>query len=117
MIDAKLLRIRFDKIDGFIKVYDGTRYLVLSRSEKYDFTYHKFRYLTGIKSDNTYVISHNYAKFKVDSYDSLPLEKTMTFDNVIILIKSVFNKNNNDYWSNIFLEKSSFELPKKKVFV
>ena len=29
MIDAKLLRIRFDEVDGFIRVYDGTRYLVL----------------------------------------------------------------------------------------
>ena len=26
---AKPLRIRLDKIDGFIKIYDGTRYLVL----------------------------------------------------------------------------------------
>ena len=25
LIDAKPLRIRFDKIDGFIRVYDGTR--------------------------------------------------------------------------------------------
>ena len=25
----KPLRIRFDKVDRFIKVYDGTRYLVL----------------------------------------------------------------------------------------
>ena len=29
---------------------------------------------------------------KVDSYDSLPLEKTMTFNNIIILIKSVLIK-------------------------
>ena len=27
----------------------------------------------------TYTIAHNYAKIKVDSYDSLPLEKAMTF--------------------------------------
>ena len=27
VIDANPLRIRFDKIDGFIRVYDGTRYL------------------------------------------------------------------------------------------
>ena len=33
---AKPLIIRFDKIDGFIKVYDETRYLVLFNSEKYD---------------------------------------------------------------------------------
>ena len=33
-IDAKPLRIRFDRIDGFIRVYDGPRYLVLFGSEK-----------------------------------------------------------------------------------
>ena len=38
---AKTLRIRFDKIDGFIRVYDRTRYLVLFGSEKYDFIYYK----------------------------------------------------------------------------
>ena len=30
-IDPKPLHISFDKIDGFIGVYDGTRYLVLFR--------------------------------------------------------------------------------------
>ena len=34
LIDSKPLRIRFDKIDGFTRVYDGVRYLVLIRSEK-----------------------------------------------------------------------------------
>ena len=29
LIGPKPLRIRFDKIDGFIKIYDGTRYLTL----------------------------------------------------------------------------------------
>ena len=38
------------------------------------------------------VLRNNHAKIKVDSYDSLPLEKPMTFHNVIILIKSFFNK-------------------------
>ena len=28
LIGAKPLRIRFDKVDGFIRVYDRTRYLV-----------------------------------------------------------------------------------------
>ena len=35
-IGVKPLRIRFDKIDGFIKTSDGTRYLVLFGSEKYE---------------------------------------------------------------------------------
>ena len=113
MIDAKPFHIRFDKIDGFIRIYDGTKYLVLFGSGKYDFIYNR---LIIVKSGITYVISHNYAKIKVDSYDSLPLEKTMTFRNVIKLIKSFFNKDENNYYYNIFLEKSSNELPKKMSF-
>ena len=46
----------------------------------------------GVKSGITYVISHNYAKIKVDSYDSLALEKTLTLHNVITLIKLTFLK-------------------------
>ena len=33
----------------------------------------------------TYVFSHNYAKIEVGLYDELPLEKTLTLHNVIIL--------------------------------
>ena len=53
----------------------------------------------------SYVFSLNYTKMKVDSYDSLPLEKILTLHNVIILIKSVLNKYQNQYYYNIFLEK------------
>ena len=86
------MRIRFVRIYGFIRVYDGTRYLVLFGSEKYNLIYCRNTYLIGL-SGITYVISHNYAKIKVNSYDSLPLEKTMFFHKIIILIKSVFNEN------------------------
>ena len=34
LIGAKPLGIRFDKLDGFIRIYYGTRYLVLFGSEK-----------------------------------------------------------------------------------
>ena len=43
LIGAKPLQIRFDKVDGFIKIYDGTRYLVLFGGEKYDFRYNGIR--------------------------------------------------------------------------
>ena len=49
---------------------------------------------------------------KIDSYDSLPLEKTLTSYNVIILIKSVFNKDKNNYYYNLFLGKGSYQLTK-----
>ena len=35
LIDPKTLSIRFEKIDGFIRIYDGTTYLLLFGSEKY----------------------------------------------------------------------------------
>ena len=52
----------------------------------------RIKYLIGIKSRIIYVFSHNYARIEVDLYDSVPLEKTLTSYNVIIFIKSVFNK-------------------------
>ena len=39
LIGPKHLRIRFEKIDGFIRIYDGTKYLILFGSEKYDVIY------------------------------------------------------------------------------
>ena len=65
---------------------------MLFGSEKYDFIYNMIRYLIGVKSGIAYVVSHNYAKIKVDSCDFLLLGKTVTFRNVIILIKSVLIK-------------------------
>ena len=84
--NAKPLRITFDKIDGFIRVFDGTRYLVLFGCEKLDSIFNRIRYFISVKSGITYIISHNYAKIKVDSYKSLALEKTMVFHDVIIPI-------------------------------
>ena len=69
-----------------------------------------YYYLTLIKklwleSDVAYVIYHNFARSKFDSYDSLSLEEIQTFHNVIILIKSVLNKVQNHYCYDIFSEK------------
>ena len=75
LIDSKPLNIRLDKIDDFIRVYDGIRYLVLFGNEKYDFLYNRIRYLISVKNGITYTISQNQATIKVDSCGSLPLEK------------------------------------------
>ena len=49
------------------------------------------------KSGITYIISNTFASVKIDSYNPLPLGKTLIFDNVIILIKLVFKKDQNHY--------------------
>ena len=113
MIDPKPLRIRFFKIDGIIRIYDGTRYLTLFGSEKYEAIYNRIRYLTSQKSAITYIFSHYFAKIKVDFYDSLSIEKRLTLHNVIIHIKSVLNKDKSHYYYKIFLEKFSYLLTKK----
>ena len=113
LIGSKPLRIRFDKIDGFIRIYDGTRYLTLFSSEIYIAINDRIRYLISLKSGITYIFPHYFPKVKVDSYDSLLIEKILTLHNVIILIKSVLNKDKNHYDCKIFLEECSHELAKK----
>ena len=49
LIDTKSLRTRFDKMDGFIRVYDRTRYVVLFGRGKKDFNYNRIRYFIGVK--------------------------------------------------------------------
>ena len=50
MIDTKPLRVMFDKLDGFITVHRGAKYLVLFGLEKYNAIYDRIRYLIRIKS-------------------------------------------------------------------
>ena len=51
LIGAKPLSIRLDKVDGFIKVYDGTGYLLVLK--KYDAIYNRTRYLINKKNGYT----------------------------------------------------------------
>ena len=95
MIGSKPLRIRFDKINEIIRIYDGARYLTLFGTKTYD------------------AISEELDIIKIDFYDSLPIEKTLTLHNVIILIKSVLNKDKNQHYYKIFWEKYSNQLVKK----
>ena len=59
LIGIKPFRIRLNKVDGIIKVYDGTRYQVLFCPEKQDVIYNRIRYLIGLKISITYVFYHN----------------------------------------------------------
>ena len=56
LFGSKPLRIRFDKIDGFIRVYDEIRYVTLLGSIKYDASYSRTRYLIRQKFGITYVV-------------------------------------------------------------
>ena len=106
---GKPLLIWFDKVHEFIKTYDGISYLVLFASEIYNPIYDKINYLTSEKSGITYSTNHNFARIRIDSYYSFSIEKILTFHNVITLIKPIVNKNESNYYYNIFLEKCLYE--------
>ena len=106
---AKPLCIRCDKVDGFIKIQDRIRYLVLFDYGRFEKIHDNMKYLISEKICITDSINHNFARIRIDSDNSLPNEKILTFHNVIILIKSVVNKNKNEYYYNISLEKGSYK--------
>ena len=91
------MRIRFDKFDGFSRTYDRARFIALFGSEKCGAIYDEIRYFRGQYHGITCVLFDNYARIKIDSYESFPLDKTLTLHNVIIFIKSVFNKDQIGY--------------------
>ena len=62
-----------------------------------------------LKSNISDIYSHRYMKMKINSDDDLPLEKTLNVHNVLILIKSDFNKHSNHYYYQVFLEKYSYK--------
>ena len=68
------LCIRFEKIDGFIKIYDGIRYLVILDRNWLDKICDSVKYLISEKGGITDIINHNFARIRIDSYNSLPVQ-------------------------------------------
>ena len=105
---AKRLRIIFNKIDGYIRTYDKARELASFQSQNSDGTFDGMRYFIRLKSNISSVYSHN-TKTKIDLDDDLPLAKTITMHNIVLLIKSAFNEYYNQYHYQVFLEKYSYK--------
>ena len=90
----KPLRIRFDKIDRFIRVCGGEfRHLSLFDYGFFDKICDKIKYLVNEKSDVTDSINHNFRKIRIDSYNSLSIEKILAFHN---FLEKVSYKNKSD---------------------
>ena len=84
------MRIRFVKKDGFFISLDSKINKIYNIFNK---ICDKIKYPISKKSGLTNSINHNFGKIRIDSSNSLPIEKILTFQNVIILIKSVVHKN------------------------
>ena len=62
------------------------------------------------------VYYHKYMKIKTNSNDRLPLEKALGMLNIVVLIKSIFSENYNQYYHQTFLEKYSYKLTKEILY-
>ena len=76
---AKPFRIRYDEIDGFIKIYTATRYLVLLDRGWFDGICDRIKYVMSEKISITDSINHNLGRIKIYSHKSLHAEKILTF--------------------------------------
>ena len=72
---AKPPRIRFNNIDGFSKTHNGIWYLVLFDHWQFDKIRDRIENLISEKSGTADSINHNFGKIRIDSYNSLPIEK------------------------------------------
>ena len=63
-IGEKPLRIWFDKIDGFMKIDNGIKYLV---SLQYNKIYDRIKYLISEKVCITDSINYKFARIRIDS--------------------------------------------------
>ena len=79
---AKPLYIRFDKIDEFIKINDSIRYVVLFNYSYCGKICDKGKCLISEKSGIADSINCYFSRIKIDSYNSAPIEKILTFHNV-----------------------------------
>ena len=94
----------------FIVVLDTeTKHLVLFEYGLFQKIRNKIKYVISKKSRIKNSINHNFGRINIESCNYLPIQKILTFHNVILLIKSVINKNKNKYYYNIFLEKGLYK--------
>ena len=76
---AKPLRVRFDKIEGLIKIHNRIRYLVLLDYSYSDEICDKIKYLISEKIGITDTINHNFGKIRIDNVILYLLKKYWLF--------------------------------------
>ena len=75
LIRPKSLFIKFNKADEFVRIYDGFRYSVLFDRSWYGEIFYRNEYLIREKSGIAGSINHNFARIRIDSYNSLSNKK------------------------------------------
>ena len=111
------LYLYINELEGFIDEKNGNKYLNISLTDSNNDVLIKYaEFWNGIKNkikkiNNDSVVEYDkdYAKIKFDTYDNLPLNKVLKFNAVIIIIRSVFEKDGK-YYPQIFLDDALVDL-------
>ena len=101
IISVNSLYLIIDKINGYIEESNRNKYLAVvppvewnDTLKKYEELWGKFRYFNRSMINNFDNYDEKYMKIKFNSDDDLPLKKTLKFRNMIIVVRSVFHKDN-----------------------
>ena len=92
------------KINGYIEKSNGNKYLKLVLTDegkdilkKYEKVWTKIGDLIRSKTNDSGNYYEKYMKIKFNSDDYLPLKKTLEIRNMIVVVRSVFHKDNKFY--------------------
>ena len=85
LCSVKSLHSIFDKLDGFIKKYDRTKYLGLF------FPVEMCEGICGRIRLKSNISDISDMKIKINSDDDLPLEKTLNMHNVVIFVNPILH--------------------------
>ena len=111
------LYLYINELEGFIDEKIGNKYLSISLTDSNNDVLIKYvevwngikNQIKKISNDSVVEYDKDYAKIKFDSDDNLPLNKVLKFNAVIIIIRSVFEKDGKYYPQN-FLDDALVDL-------
>ena len=111
------LYLFINDLDGFIHEKNGNKYLNITLTDsnndvliKYSEVWNGTKNQTKkINNDSVVEYDKDYMKIKFDSDDNFPLNKVLKFHAVIIIIRSVFQRDGKHY-PQIFLDDALLDL-------
>ena len=116
------LYLIISEVDGYIKEKNGSKYLVFDSANENNEVLKKYNELwDGIKNEietinggkaskrSSAEYDKDFTKIKFNSDDNLPLNKTLKFHNMAIVIRSVFEEDGK-FYPQVYLDECLYEL-------
>ena len=104
------------EIDGHFKEKNGNKHLILDSTNKnkevlikYTKLWQRMKNSIGRVNNKLGEYRKDFTKIKFSSDDNLPLNKTLNFYNITIIIRSVFEEDGK-YYPHVFLDECLHEL-------